>query len=94
MKTVKYEVKFDEKAGRLELFIRWVWMIPTCIVMVLIGIVASIMIFLQWFHILFLGKRHKTLFEWSGKYMKFMVNFMSYFHMLTDERNPLMPEDL
>ena len=94
MKTVKYEVTFDEKASRLELFIRWVWLIPTYIVLVLIGIVAWIMIVLQWFHILFLGKKHKTLYEWTGKYMKYVVNFMTYFYLMTEERNAIMPEDL
>lgn len=92
MKTVKYEVTYADKAGRLELFIRWIWMIPSVIVLCLLSIVACIAMFLQFFHILILGKKHKMLFDWTIMYVAYYTKFTTYFHCLTDERNPLMPE--
>ncbi len=92
MKTVKYETKFLPKAGRLELFIRWLWLIPTAIVACILEIIAMIAAVLQWFHILVLGKRHKFLHTWILKLIAYDVKFKSYFLLLTDERNPLLPE--
>ena len=93
MKTVKYEVAFDGKASRLELFIRWFWAIPTYIVYIIQAIIGLIAMFLQWFHILFLGKRNEMLFNLSRMLVTYLVKFISYFYLLTDERNPLLPEE-
>lgn len=92
MKTVTYDVKFEEKAGRLELFIRWLWAIPTYVVLVLLVILAYIAMLVQFFHILLLGKRNNTLTDWTKMYLAYQIKFMSYFLMLTDERNPIFPE--
>jgi hypothetical protein len=93
MKSVKYTVAYSEKAGRLELFIRWIWAIPSYIVLVILAIIGCIAMFLQFFHILFMGKRNKFLNEWVMKFFSYEVKWMSYIYLLTDERNPLMPED-
>ena len=93
MKTVKFDVTYKEEAGRLELFIRWLWAIPTYIVAFVLEIIGILCMMLQWLHILILGKRNKALHDWIVKFMAYMVKFMSYFYLITDERNPLMPED-
>jgi hypothetical protein len=92
MKTVKYDVAFEEKAGRLELIIRWFWSIPSFIVMVILSIIASIAMFVQFFHILLLGKRHRMLHDLILMYMVYYAKWHTYCSMLTDERNPIMPE--
>lgn len=92
MKTVKYDVGFSEDAGRLELFVRWVWMIPSVIVLVLLSILACIGALIQFWHILFLGKRNKTMYEWVKMYLSYHIKMMSYFYALTEERNQLTPE--
>lgn len=93
MKTVKMDVTFEEKSGRLELFVRWLWAIPSYIVMMVLVIIACIANVIQWIHILLLGKKNKTLFEWTEKYIVYAYKFMSYFFLLTDERNPIFPEE-
>lgn len=93
MKTVKYEAKFEEKASRLELFIRWIYMIPLAIVMILLMIVMYVAITLQFWYILFTGKRSKTLFEWVVKYVSYAAKAQSYFYNTTDERPPIFPEE-
>ena len=93
MKTVKFDVTYKEPASRLELFVRIVWGIPTEIVAFVLLIIACIAGILQWFHILFMGKRHKVLHEWIYKFVAYFVKYECYQNMLTDERNPIMPED-
>ncbi len=93
MKTVKYGVEYEEPAGRLELFIRWIWAIPSLIVMMVLSIIAAIACVVQWFHILILAKRNRTLQDWMFKYYAYHTKFIAYFNLLTDERNPIMPED-
>ncbi|VVC02400.1 Uncharacterised protein [uncultured archaeon] len=59
MKSVSYDAEYDEKAGRVELFIRFFWAIPSVIVMMVLGLVAEICFVLQFLHILILGKRNQ-----------------------------------
>ncbi|MFA6036236.1 MAG: DUF4389 domain-containing protein [Candidatus Micrarchaeia archaeon] len=92
METVEYEVKYGERASRLELIIRLLWMIPSAIVLCVLGIIACIMWMLQWLHILVLAKRNAFMHEWMLKYVAYYTKVETYQHLLTDERNPLMPE--
>ncbi|MFA6530503.1 MAG: DUF4389 domain-containing protein [Candidatus Micrarchaeia archaeon] len=93
MKTVKYDVGFTEEASRIELFVRWVWMIPSVIVLVLLSILACIGALVQFWHILILGKRNKTVADWVKMYLAYHIKMMSYFYALTEERSPLAPEN-
>lgn len=92
MKTVKYEIKFSPKASRLELLIRIFWSIPTAIVLVVLVVIGSVASVLQVLHILILGKRHAGCHKWILKCMAYAVKYKTYVNMLTDERNPIMPE--
>jgi hypothetical protein len=93
MKNVKFDVTFSEKASRWELIIRFFWMIPSVIVVIVLAIIGVITWFLQLVHILVMGKRNKVLHSWILKYVSYHVKFQSYYCALTDERNPIMPED-
>ncbi|MCL6089198.1 MAG: DUF4389 domain-containing protein [Candidatus Marsarchaeota archaeon] len=93
MRTVKFEMTYKEKASRLELLIRFLWGIPTAIVAVVLLAIAVIAGCLQFVHILFLGKRHKTLYEWTYKFVAYFVQYECYKNLLTDERNPILPEN-
>ena len=93
MKTVKIDVTYVEKAGRWELLIRFLWSIPSYIVMAVFSIIASIVMVAQFLHILVLGKRNKALHDIILKYMVYSTEWQIYVALLTDERNPLMPEN-
>jgi hypothetical protein len=93
MKTVKYDVTYAEKADRMEVIIRFFWMIPTMIVLCVLGFVGTIAYFLQFFHILLFAKRHKALHGWILKYMAYVTWANSYCLLMTDERSPIMPEE-
>lgn len=93
MDTVKVDVKSAEKASRLELFIRIVWMIPTMVVLWVFSLVASICMVIHWFFILITGRRNNTLNDVVKKYMYYITKVNGYMTLLTDERNPILPED-
>lgn len=68
-------------------------MIPTTIVLFILGIIGDICWALQFLHVFILGKRNRTLFDFTKKFIGYRVKADSYFLILTDERNPIMPED-
>ncbi|MDD5340740.1 MAG: DUF4389 domain-containing protein [Candidatus ainarchaeum sp.] len=92
MKTVKYDVTYAEKADRMELIIRFFWMIPTVIVAGVLSFIGTIAWGLQFLHVLVFAKKHKALYEWTLKYMAYVTEANTYLLLLTDERNPIMPE--
>lgn len=92
MKTVTINVKSSEKASRLELFIRIVWVLLCGIVLFVAGIFATIAIVLQWFHILILGKRQMALNKFATNWMAAFASLTFYKNLSTDERPPLVPE--
>lgn len=92
METVKVTVTSAEKASRLELFIRWIWGTIVLIILGIIGIFAYIALFVQWFYILLLGKRHPALAKFVTGWYKGMTQLYFYMLLSTDERPPLIPE--
>jgi hypothetical protein len=93
MKTVKFDITYAEKSDRLELFIRILWMIPTMIVASVLSLIGSIAWGLQFLHILVFAKKNKMLYDWTVKYMEYVTKANTYALLMTDERNPIMPED-
>ncbi len=82
---------FEHDAGRLELLIRIVYWILIGIVAAVYGIIASICLFIQWFHILILGKRNEGLSNYAKGYLEYMVHVMSYTYIMTDKRPDILP---
>jgi hypothetical protein len=93
MKTVKIDVTSKDRASRLELFIRIIWLIVGGIILWLYSIIAAICIIVQWFFILIMGRRNKSLNNVIKVYLYYRTKFEAYLMMLTDERSPLLPED-
>jgi len=91
METVKITVKSDEKAGRLELFIRFIWGTIVAIVLGIIGIFVCIAWCIQWIYILILGKRNAGLAKFINAWLVAWSQLMFYNNLATDERPPLMP---
>jgi hypothetical protein len=92
METVTVNVRSDEKASRLELFIRFIW--GFCIVAIVLGIIgmfAYIALFVQWLHILILGKRHPALAKFVNAWYTAITQLHFYMLLSTDERPPIIP---
>lgn len=93
MKTVNLNVSSTAKASRLELFVRIVWAIVSMVVLWVLGIIAGICLVLQWLVILITGTRNMELNKVIQMYFAYSVKMTAYMFLLTDERNPLLPED-
>jgi uncharacterized membrane protein len=92
MKTVQYDVQSDQKASRVELFVRIIWGIISMIVLWILAVIAGICFILQWLYILVSGKRSTELNKVIKIYVRYQVGVISYLYLLTDERNPILPE--
>lgn len=93
MKTVNVSVKSDKKVSRAELFIRILWAIPSAIVLWIFGVIAGICLVVHWFFMLITGKRNKMLNGVVRGYLYYSTKMRAYLSLLTDERNPILPED-
>jgi hypothetical protein len=82
---------FEHDASRLELLIRIIYWILIGIVAAVYGIIASICLFIQWFHILILGRRNEGLSNFAKGYLEYMVHVMSYTYIMTDRRPDILP---
>jgi hypothetical protein len=82
---------FESEAGRLELLIRIVYWILIGIVLWVYGMIACIVLFIQWFHILILGSRSESLSNFAKGYLEYTVRVMPYTYFMTDARPDIMP---
>jgi hypothetical protein len=82
---------FEHDAGRLELLIRIIYWILIGIVRWVYGIIAFICLFIQWFHILILGRRSEGLSDIAKGYLEYSVHVMSYMYIMTDKRPDILP---
>ena len=96
VKTGKIELNelftYEEEASRIELFVRIVYAIPVGIILFFYGIVAGILVGLQWIIILFLGERSAGLNEFIKGYLEYNVHLISYFSLMTDKRPGISPQ--
>ena len=82
---------YEHDAGRLELLIRIVYWILIGIVFWVYGIIAFICLFIQWFHILILGRRHEGLSNFAKGYLEYLVHVMNYVYIMNDKRPDILP---
>ena len=82
---------FEHDAGRFELLIRIIYWILIGIVRWVYGIIALICLFIQWFHILILGRRNEGLSSIAKGYLEYVVHVMSYTYIMTDKRPNFLP---
>lgn len=89
--TKKQLFVFEQDAGRLELLIRIVYWILIGIVAWVYGIIAFICLFIQWFHVLILGRRNESLSNIAKGYLEYLVHVMNYVYIMSDKRPEILP---
>jgi hypothetical protein len=82
---------YEHDASRLELLIRIVYWILIGIVLWIYGLIAFIALFIQWFHILILGRRNEGLSDFAKGYLEYLVHVMNYTYIMTDKRPEILP---
>ena len=96
VKTGKIELnelfKYEEEASRIELFVRIFYAIPVGLILFFYGILAGILLGLQWLVILFLGRRSNGFNEFIKGYLEYNIHLISYFSLMTDKRPGISPK--
>lgn len=82
---------YEEKAGRIELFIRIIYSFVIGIVLMIYGFIAGICMLIQFFVILILGRRSRGLSDFIQGYLEYYVHILSYTSFMTDERPGILP---
>jgi len=84
-----YEALYVEKGSRAELFVRIVYGFILSLIDYFWMIAVGFAIFIQWFHILILGKRNEKLWRFTLSFYRFYARALAYSSLLTDARPPI-----
>ena len=82
---------YERPARRWELLVRILYWILIGLILMIYGIVAYICLFIQWFVILFLGRRSQGLSVFIQGYLEYYVYTMPYMFYMTDSRPRITP---
>jgi len=82
---ISVEVPYTEQISRLFIF-RFLWMYVLVIVMIPVGIWMGIIMFLQFWYMLFLGKRHEGFWGYQKRLFIWISKWNAYSSTLTDKR--------
>ena len=85
---ISIEVPFREPISRLFIF-RFLWVYVLIFPMFPLGIWMGIVMFLQFWYMLVLGKRHEGLWNNYKKLFVWMTKWQSYISFLEDKRPSL-----
>jgi Domain of unknown function (DUF4389) len=83
---------FEHDARRWELLVRIFYSIAIAIVLLVYGFIAGILMIIQWFVILVLGRRSAGLSDYIKGYLEYYVHVLSYTSWMTDKRPGIMPK--
>lgn len=85
MAELSYDVRYSEARNRLTTAFRFLLVIPHLIVMVVWGYLAEILAVIQWFIILFTGKRNASMFDLQNSWLNYSGRVSGYEYLLFDE---------
>ena len=94
MQSVKIEINSAEKASRIEILVRLIYWIPIVIVQFVLSIISMIAILVNLITVIILGKRILPLTRFTSIAITYQAKASSYFALATDERPPIIPEEL
>jgi hypothetical protein len=82
----------DTTRNRLTVLLRLIWAIPAYVVLYFVGIVASVVLLLAWFIVLFTGKWPQGMREFCIGYFRWSMRLTAYMVLLTDVYPPFRLE--
>jgi Domain of unknown function (DUF4389) len=83
--TVTFDVTYTESRSRLTSAFRYILALPHLLFAGLWGYAANILAILQWFVILFTGRRNQGMWDFQRAYLGYEVRVSSYASLLYDE---------
>jgi hypothetical protein len=85
MSTFTYDVDYQESRNRLTVAFRIILAIPHLIVAQVWGYLAQILAVVQWFIILFTGKRNEGIWNLQQSWLHYYARVMGYVDLLFDQ---------
>jgi len=85
---ITLDVPFPDRLSRLTTFFRYFMAIPQYIVLCFVGIAASVVLFISWWAILFMGRYPRWAFDFVTGYIRWGVRVDGYSSYLTDKYPP------
>ena len=82
--ALTYDISYDETRSRLTTAFRIILAIPHVIVMTVWGYLAEILAFIQWFIILFTGKRNQALWDLQWAWLGYAGRVHGYTNLMYD----------
>jgi hypothetical protein len=90
---VRFDVEYPESLSRWKIFVKWLLAIPHLIIVYLLQGVASILVLIAFFAILFTKKWPRGLFDFTVQIERWTANTFAYaFLLLRDEYPPFSGE--
>lgn len=90
MSTVQLDIIYREPRSRLTTFFRGILSIPHQIVSNLLLQVAQVLAVIQWFIILFTGRRNEGLFKLQSQWLAYAASSMAYYGVMFDRFPPFV----
>jgi hypothetical protein len=84
----RYGVEYPQELSRWLPFVKWLLAIPHFFVLYVLSIVASTIVFVTFFVILFTKRCPKELFDFVVNYHRWNQNVLSYVSLMRDEYPP------
>jgi hypothetical protein len=85
---VTYEVDYPERLSRWLIFVKWLFVIPNMIVLMVLLLAYYVTLIIAWFAILFTGRYPKGLFSFGVGVMRWNLRASAYMYFLRDEYPP------
>ena len=85
---VTFEVDYPERLSRWLIFVKWLFVIPNLIVLMVLLLAYYVVLIIAWFAILFTGRYPKGLFGFGVGVMRWNLRATAYQYFLRDEYPP------
>ena len=85
---ITINVSYSERLSRLTTFFRCILAIPQLIVVSAIGVAATVVLFISWWAILFMGRYPRWAFDFITGYLRWQTRVTGYTYYLTDKYPP------
>lgn len=85
---VTFEVDYPERLSRWLIFVKWLLAFPHYLVLVVLGLLASLALFISWFAILITGRFPRGLFDFVVGVNRWGLRVNAYAFWLFTDRYP------
>lgn len=92
MATLTADVEYTRPRNRLTVAFRFVLVIPHAIVLYVWTLFAEILAFVQWFIVLFTGRRNQGIWDLQWSWLQYSSRVTAYQYLLFDAYPPFGPD--